>query len=73
MTSFFQKNFLAKVQKTVLTHCKLFDKFILKVKLRPKKLHPENLKRTFYVNIKIIFGLHVPFAINFMFELKMSF
>ena len=38
-----------------------------------KKLYPENSKRTFYVSIKIIFGLHVPFAINFMFELKMSF
>ena len=38
-----------------------------------KKFHPENSKRTFYVNIKIIFGLHVPFAMNFMFELKMLF
>ena len=38
-----------------------------------KDQKPENSKRTFYVNIKILFGLHVPFAINFMFELKMSF
>ena len=40
--------------------------------MKPKKLHSGNLKRIFYVNVKAIFGLHLPFAINLMFELKMS-
>ena len=30
-------------------------------------------EKTFYVNVKTIFGLHLSFAINFMLEHKMSF
>ena len=30
-------------------------------------------EKTFYVNVKTIFGLYLSFAINFMLELKMSF
>ena len=73
MTFSSQKFFKPKFKKSVLTYCKLFNKFISKVKKKPKKLHSGNLKRTFYVNVKTIFGLHLPFAINFMFELNKSF
>ena len=41
--------------------------------MKTKNLHSGNWKRNFYVNVKTIFGLHLPFAIKFMFELKMSF
>ena len=60
-------------KKSILVYCKLFDKFILKVEWRPKKLYSGNSKRIFYVNVKIFFGLYLAFAINFMFELKMLF
>ena len=34
-----------------------------KLNKNQKKLHSGNSKRTFYANVKIIFGLHLPFAI----------
>ena len=36
-----------------------------------KKLHFGNSKENFFVNVKTILGLHLPFAINFMFGFKM--
>ena len=55
----------------VLTYCKLFNKFMQKLNKNLKKLHFENSKKKFFVNVKTIFDLHLPFAINFMFGLKM--
>ena len=38
-----------------------------------KKTSSLKFEKSFYVNVKTIYGLYFPFAINFMFELKMSF
>ena len=71
MTFFLPKNFSSQsLKKSILIYCKLFDKFISKVKCRPKELYSGNLKIISYINIKTIFGLLLPFAISFMFELK---
>ena len=63
---------MPKFKKMVLTYCKLFDKFISKLN-KDQKTSFLKFEKNFYVNVKTIYGLYFPFAINFMFELKMSF
>ena len=60
-----------KKRSLLIAYCliNLFQK-LNKVK---KNFIFEIRKELFFVKVKIIFGLHFRFAINFMFELKMSF
>ena len=68
-----QKIFKPKFKKVSLLIANCLINLFRKLNKSLKKLHSGNLKRTFYVNVKTIFGLHLPFAINFMFELNKSF
>ena len=73
MTFSSQKTFTPKFKKMPLLIANCLINLFGKLNKNLKKLHSGNLKRTFYVNVKTIFGLHLPFAINFMFELNKSF
>ena len=75
INSLHQKKFKPKVKKTVFIYCKLFDKFISKLTIKTKKTPLWKFEKNFLCKrqVKTIFGLHLPFAINFMFEVKMSF
>ena len=73
MTFSSQKFFKPKFKKVSLLIANCLINLFRKLKKNLKKLHSGNLKRTFYVNMKTIFGLHLPFAINFMFEFNKSF
>ena len=68
-----QKIFKPKFKKVSLLIANCLINLFRKLNKNLKKLHSGHLKRTFYVNVKTIFGLHLPFAINFMFELNKSF
>ena len=73
MTFSSQKIFKPKFKKVSLLIANCLINLFRKLNKNLKKLHSGNLKRTFYVNVKTIFDLHLPFAINFMFELNKSF
>ena len=68
-----QKIFTPKFKKVSLLIANFLINLFRKLNKNLKKLHSGHLKRTFYVNVKTIFGFHLPFAINFMFELNKSF
>ena len=71
---FLQKIFKSRFKRVSLLIANCLTNLFQKLNKKLKKLHSENLKRTFfYVNVKTIFGLHLPFAINFMFELNKLF
>ena len=73
-TNFFlQKIFKSRFKRVSLLIANCLTNLFQKLNKKLKKLHSENLKRTFYVVVKTIFGLHLPFAINFMFELNKLF
>ena len=73
MTFSSQKTFTPKFKKMSLLIANCLINLFQKLNKNLKKLHSGNLKKTFYVNVKTMFGLHLPFAINFMFELNKSF
>ena len=69
MTFSSQKIFKPKFKKVSLLIANCLINLFRKLNKNLKKFHSRNLKRTFYVNVKTIFGLHLPFAINFMLNL----
>ena len=73
MTFFSQKIFKPKFKRVSLLIANCLINLFRKLNKNLKKLHSGNLKRTFYVNVKTILDLHLPFAINLMFELNMLF
>ena len=73
MTFSSQKFFKPKFKKVSLLIANCLINLFRKLNKNLKKLHSENLKLTFYVDAKTIFDLHLPFVINFMFELNKSF
>ena len=69
MTFSSQKTFKPKFKKVSLLIANCLINLFRKLNKNLKKSHSGNLKITFYVNVITIFGLHLPFAVNFMLNL----